>query len=75
MYVYSESVFYYDFYMCDLKVCLEFGMLECLLEKGIYFVEWGDEKLEKILKKYDLVIKVVEIKIELISCFYIIKIV
>lgn len=50
-------------------------MLECLLEKGIYFVEWGDEKLEKILKKYDLVIKVVEIKIELISCFYIIKIV
>ncbi len=74
MHAYSESVFHYDFYMRDLKACLELGMLECLLEKGIHFVEWGDEKLEKILKKYDLAIKVVEIKTELTSRFYTIKI-
>ncbi|PUD77754.1 tRNA (adenosine(37)-N6)-threonylcarbamoyltransferase complex ATPase subunit type 1 TsaE, partial [Helicobacter pylori] len=36
--------------------------------------EWGDEKLEKILKKYDLAIKVVEIKTESTSRFYTIKI-
>ncbi|AFI03747.1 hypothetical protein HCW_02330 [Helicobacter cetorum MIT 00-7128] len=73
MHAYSESVFHYDFYMRPLEECLKLGMLECLLEEGVHFVEWGDEFLEKILKKHDIPTKIVEISTNNDSRFYTIR--
>ncbi|WP_241735452.1 tRNA (adenosine(37)-N6)-threonylcarbamoyltransferase complex ATPase subunit type 1 TsaE, partial [Helicobacter pylori] len=51
MHAYSESVFHYDFYMRDLEACLDLGMLECLLEKGIHFVFMGVENKGVVVER------------------------
>lgn len=47
---YGDSIFHYDIYNHGIEHFISLGMLEELDKKGLHFVEWGDDKLEKILK-------------------------
>lgn len=59
--VYSEDIFHYDLYNKTLDEFISLGMLEEFDKKGIHFVEWGDEKLENILKDYGYEVMILEI--------------
>ena len=50
--IYGDNIFHYDIYNKSLDEFIALGMLEELDKPGIHFVEWGDEKLEKILNQY-----------------------
>lgn len=45
-----NGFYHYDIYHHGLQKALELGLLENLEQDGIHFIEWGDEKLENILK-------------------------
>jgi len=47
---YGKNIFHYDIYNHGLEHFIALGMLEELDKEGLHFVEWGDEKLESILK-------------------------
>lgn len=47
---YGEKIYHYDVYNTTLEDFISLGMLEELEKEGIHFVEWGDEKLEKLLE-------------------------
>jgi len=46
---YGENIFHYDIYNHGLDHFISLGMLEELDKDGLHFVEWGDDKLKKIL--------------------------
>jgi tRNA threonylcarbamoyladenosine biosynthesis protein TsaE len=60
--VYGEDIFHYDVYNKTLEEFISLGLLEEFEKKGIHFVEWGDDKLEAILKEYGF--DVIKISIE-----------
>lgn len=60
--IYSDNIFHYDMYNKTLNEFISLGMLEEFEKEGTHFVEWGDEKLEEILKDYGY--KVILIHIE-----------
>lgn len=60
--IYSDKVFHYDVYNKTLQEFISLGMLEEFEKEGIHFVEWGDEKLEEILKDYGYRVILVEIE-------------
>ena len=60
--IYSNNIFHYDVYNKTLGEFISLGMLEEFEKKGIHFVEWGDEKLEEILKDYGYKVVLVEIE-------------
>jgi len=47
---YGDNIFHYDIYNHGIEHFISLGMLEELDKKGLHFVEWGDDKLEAILK-------------------------
>ncbi len=60
--VYGENIFHYDVYNKTLEEFLFLGLLEEFEKDGIHFVEWGDDKLETILKEYGFNILKLKIK-------------
>ena len=60
--VYGENIYHYDVYNKNLDEFFALGMLEEFEKQGIHFVEWGDEKLEKILENYGFCILRIKIK-------------
>ncbi|MDR1285265.1 MAG: tRNA (adenosine(37)-N6)-threonylcarbamoyltransferase complex ATPase subunit type 1 TsaE [Campylobacteraceae bacterium] len=58
---YSSDFFHYDIYQKGVRGIMENGLLENLQQNGYHFVEWGDEELEAVLKRYALPYIVVEI--------------
>ena len=50
--VYGDDIFHYDVYNKTLEEFISLGLLEEFEKDGIHFVEWGDDKLESILKEY-----------------------
>ena len=60
--IYDNKIFHYDVYNKTLEEFISLGLLEEFEKEGIHFVEWGDEKLEKLLKDYGFNVKVLEIK-------------
>ncbi len=50
--IYSDKIFHYDIYNKNLAQFISLGILEEFEKDGVHFVEWGDEKLEKLLKSY-----------------------
>lgn len=50
--IYDNKIFHYDVYNKILEEFISLGMLEEFEKEGIHFVEWGDEKLEELLKSY-----------------------
>ena len=63
--VYGDGIFHYDLYNKGLDHFISLGMLEELEKEGLHFVEWGDERLEKLLK--DVGIDVAVIKIDKVA--------
>ncbi len=45
------QVFHYDLYRKDLQECLMLGFLESFEQEGWHWVEWGDKRLEKVLRQ------------------------
>ena len=62
MNVYDESIFHYDIYNQGTAKFIESGLLENLENKGYHFIEWADEKLVEILKKYGFEPIMIEMK-------------
>ena len=60
--IYSDNIFHYDVYNKTLGEFISLGMLEEFEKQGVHFVEWGDEKLEDILKDYGFQVVLVEIR-------------
>ena len=60
--IYSENIFHYDVYNKTLNEFISLGMLEEFEKEGTHFVEWGDEKLEEILKDYGYNVILIEIE-------------
>lgn len=50
--IYSDEIFHYDVYNKTLEEFISLGMLEEFEKDGTHFVEWGDIKLEELLKSY-----------------------
>jgi len=59
---YGNDIFHYDIYNKSLEEFIALGLLEEFEKSGIHFVEWGDEKLEEILKEYGFEVIIVNIK-------------
>jgi len=60
--MYSNDIFHYDIYNKTLEEFIALGLLEEFEKKGVHFVEWGEDRLEKILLEYGF--EVINIKIE-----------
>ena len=60
--IYSENIFHYDVYNKTLNEFISFVILEEFEKEGTHFVEWGDEKLEEILKDYGYNVILIEIE-------------
>lgn len=60
--IYSDKVFHYDVYNKTLENFISLGMLEEFEKSGIHFVEWGDEKLQKLLVDYGFEVVLIEIE-------------
>jgi tRNA threonylcarbamoyladenosine biosynthesis protein TsaE len=60
--IYGDNIYHYDVYNKSLEEFISLGMLEEFEKNGIHFVEWGDEKLETILKDYGFQILIIEIE-------------
>jgi tRNA threonylcarbamoyladenosine biosynthesis protein TsaE len=50
--IYEKDIYHYDIYNKELENFISTGLLEEFEKHGIHFVEWGDERLEKILEEY-----------------------
>lgn len=50
--IYGDDIYHYDIYNKELENFIATGLLEEFEKSGIHFVEWGDERLEHILKEY-----------------------
>ncbi len=59
---YENRVCHYDIYQNGLEGFLQSGLLEKLDEPKYHLVEWGDERLEEVLKSYGFEFIVVEIE-------------
>jgi len=62
---YGDNIFHYDIYNHGVEHFISLGMLEELDKDGLHFIEWGDDKLEAILKSVG--IDMMSIKIKKIS--------
>ncbi len=59
---YGEMIFHYDIYNKTLEEFISLGLLEEFDKNGIHFVEWGDTRLEEVLKSYGFKTLVIEIE-------------
>lgn len=59
---YTEFFYHYDIYIAGVDGIMQNGLFENFNEKGVHLVEWGDEKLENILKQFGFSYLVVEIE-------------
>ena len=48
---YGKDIYHYDIYQIGFDGMAKNGLFENLFEEGLHLVEWGDENLEKALKK------------------------
>ncbi len=60
--IYGNKIFHYDVYNKSIEEFLALGLLEEFEKSGIHFVEWGDEKLENLLKKLGFEVLIIKIK-------------
>lgn len=60
--IYSNKIYHYDLYNKSLNDFIALGMIEEFEKDGIHFVEWGDRKLEELLKSYGYDVILLQIK-------------
>lgn len=61
---YDDKLYHYDIYQNGVEGFLSSGLLEELEKNGYHLIEWGDEKLENILKQYFIDYLIINIKKE-----------
>ena len=49
--IYDDKVYHYDIYNEGSSKFLQSGLLENLEHSGYHFIEWADDKLEKLIKE------------------------
>ena len=59
--IYSNNIYHYDIYNKSLEEFISLGLLEEFEKQGVHFVEWGDEKLEELLKSYGFNVMLLQI--------------
>lgn len=59
---YGDSVYHYDIYQSGIDGFLSSGLLEELDKDCFHLIEWGDERLQKILESYFMDYIVVDIE-------------
>ena len=59
--IYSNEIYHYDVYNKSLEEFISLGLLEEFEKQGVHFVEWGDEKLEELLKSYGFNVMLLQI--------------
>ncbi len=52
--VYDGKVFHYDIYQKGVENFLSEGLLEELDKEGYHFIEWADERFEKLLDGFQM---------------------
>ncbi len=62
--IYENRVYHYDLYNKTIDEFLSLGLLEEFEKEGIHFVEWGNIKLEKLLKSYGYNVIILQIEKE-----------
>lgn len=55
------QIYHYDIYQNGIDGIKTNGLFENFFEEGLHIVEWGDEHLIKMLKKYELDVCIVKI--------------
>jgi tRNA threonylcarbamoyladenosine biosynthesis protein TsaE len=60
--IYSNNIFHYDVYNKTLGEFISLGMLEEFEKDGVHFIEWGDVKLQELLKDYGYNVILVELE-------------
>ncbi len=60
--IYSNRIFHYDIYNKTVEEFIALGLLEEFEKNGVHFIEWADDKLEKLLKSYGYNVMLLEIK-------------
>lgn len=60
----THTLYHYDLYRKDLSEFLELGFLEAFDSQGWHCVEWGDEKLEQILRNSGFKVVIITISKE-----------
>lgn len=55
------EIYHYDIYNSGCEGILKNGLFENLFEEGLHLIEWADENLINLLKKYELDFCVVRI--------------
>ncbi|MSN96759.1 tRNA (adenosine(37)-N6)-threonylcarbamoyltransferase complex ATPase subunit type 1 TsaE [Campylobacter sp. FMV-PI01] len=58
-----DKIYHYDIYQYGSERILQNGLFENLFEDGLHLIEWADEGLERMLKKFNLPYCTVEIEI------------
>ena len=61
---YDDKLYHYDIYQNGVEGFLSSGLLEELEKDGYHLIEWGNKKLENILKQYFINYLVIDIKKE-----------
>lgn len=51
---YENNVFHYDIFQNGFEGILKNGLFENFFEEGLHLVEWGDDELEDMLKKFNI---------------------
>ncbi|MBZ7986542.1 tRNA (adenosine(37)-N6)-threonylcarbamoyltransferase complex ATPase subunit type 1 TsaE [Campylobacter canadensis] len=61
----NKKIFHYDIYNCEVKTMLINGLFENFFINTLHLVEWGNEELILLLKKYNInatIVKITTIK-------------
>ena len=51
---YGDDIFHYDLYRIGSDEFISRGLAELLEKAGYHFLEWADEKIEKLLSAYGI---------------------
>lgn len=57
------GLFHYDLYRVDTGQIMLNGLFENFFEDALHIVEWGDESLKKLIKKYEIPLCVIKISV------------
>ncbi len=68
--IYDNWVYHYDIYNEGSDKFIQSGLLENLELEGYHFIEWADEKLEKMVEALGFEFMKVEISLEATSRIY-----
>jgi len=60
---YGDKIFHYDIYNKGVTDFLALGLLENLGIEGVHFIEWADDKLERMIKDFMLQYVIIEIEV------------